>query len=164
MIATLKLISPQLSAREFAHAPRGFVVVFAAVVCAGLAACDGGNSEELSQWVAEQRQQQRVKLPAVAPPKKFTPQAFTAPELADPYSASRLTSALKRETKPAGDGSALVKPELARQAKLKQPLESTPLDGMAYVGQFVKDGRSVALIRVNGLLHQVMAGDRKSVV
>jgi type IV pilus assembly protein PilP len=124
-----------------------------------LAGCGGGSSEELNQWVLDQRKQQRMKLAPIAAPKKFSPQAFTAPELADPYSPLRLSSALKRESKPVGDGSALVKPELARQAKLKQPLESIPLDGMNYVGQFIKDGRSVALLRVNGLLHQVVVGD-----
>jgi type IV pilus assembly protein PilP len=135
----------------------GFVLVAAA--CLALQACTTGEHEELTQWVADQRKQQRVRLPPIAAPKKFVPQAYAADETADPYSPQRLTAALRREARPTSDSSLLVKPELARQAVLKQPLESVPLDAMAYVGQVIRDGTPSALLRVNGLIYRVKQGD-----
>ena len=51
---------------------------------------------------------------------------------------------------------ALVAPELARR---KEALESFPLDSMTLVGNMVRAGQSVALVKVNNLLYQVKQGD-----
>jgi type IV pilus assembly protein PilP len=130
-------------------------------MCLSLGGCLlGGNADDLTEWTAEQRKQQRSRLPQIAPPKKFVPQEFVVAESVDPFSAIRLSAALRKEIKPAGgDTSALVKPELARQAQLKQPLESVPLDSMAYVGQLIRQGQPAALLKVNGLIYQVRVGD-----
>lgn len=124
-----------------------------------LAGCGVSGTDELTAWADEQRKQQSVRLPPIAEPKKFVPQQFTASETADPYNSQRLSTALKRELRPAVDTSALIKPELARQASQKQPLEGPPLDAMNFVGSIVRDGRPVAILKVNGLLHQVRVGD-----
>jgi type IV pilus assembly protein PilP len=138
---------------------RPVTLVFAIAGLALLGACSGSDEQELTEWMAEQRRNTPPKVVDVPAPKKFVPQAFTASETADPYNSQRLTAALRREFKPLVDTSALVKPELARQAVLKQPLESVGLEAMQYVGQLIKDGRPVALLRVNGLIYQVRPGD-----
>ncbi len=135
------------------------ICLAAACLVTSLSGCGSSGTEELSVWVDEQRKQQRVKLPAIAAPKKFVPQPFTAGEAVDPYNPQRLSAALKRELRPAVDTSALIKPEIVRQSSQKQPLESPPLDAMNFVGSIVKDGRPVAILKVNGLLHQVRVGD-----
>ena len=40
----------------------------------------------------------------------------------------------------------------------KEPLEAFPLDAMSMVGSVVKDGKPIALVRVDNLLYQVRAG------
>ncbi len=138
----------------------GAVIVSAALaVCLMLSGCSDESNDELTQWMTDQRKQQKVRLPPIAAPKKFVPQAYKADEAEDPYSPQRLSQALRKEIKPTADTSVLVKPELERQAKLKQPLESVPLDAMSFVGQIIKDGAAVALLRVNGLLYRVKPGD-----
>lgn len=45
------------------------------------------------------------------------------------------------------------------EGRRRQPLEAYPLDSMQYVGMLQKDGRAVALIKVDNLLYQVRTGD-----
>jgi type IV pilus assembly protein PilP len=51
---------------------------------------------------------------------------------------------------------ALLEPELNRR---KQPLEAHPLDAMAMVGSLNRDGKLVALVKVDSLLYQVRPGN-----
>ncbi len=130
-----------------------------AVSLTTMSGCGPSATEELSTWIDEERKQQRVKLDPISPPKRFVPQKFEGGEVADPYGSQRLAAALRRESRPAGDGSALAKPEIARQLIKKQPLESPPLDAISYVGSLTREGRPIGLVRVNGLIYQVNIGD-----
>ena len=121
-----------------------------------LAACGSSGQEELQAWMNEQRAQTRPKVQPIPEPKKFTPQAYTQETATDPFSHQKLTQALKRESAQTTSNAALVAPELARR---KEPLESYPLDTMKMVGSMVKEGRPVALVRIDSLLYQVRPGN-----
>jgi len=121
-----------------------------------LAGCGASEQEELQQWMAEQRAQTKPRVTPIPEPKKFTPQSYTQQAVTDPFSNLKLTQALKRESSQSPANAALIAPELTRR---KEPLESFPLDTMAMVGSLVKQGKPVALIRVDNLLYQVKAGD-----
>ncbi|HXD39744.1 MAG TPA: pilus assembly protein PilP [Ramlibacter sp.] len=121
-----------------------------------LTACGSSGQEELQGWMNEQRAQTRPKIQPIPEPKKFTPQAYTQETATDPFSIQKLTQALKRESAQTTSNAALVAPELARR---KEPLESYPLDTMKMVGSMVKEGRPVALVRVDNLLYQVRPGN-----
>ncbi|HXE47577.1 MAG TPA: pilus assembly protein PilP [Ramlibacter sp.] len=121
-----------------------------------LAACGSSGQEELQTWMNEQRAQTRPKVQPIPEPKKFTPQAYTQEAATDPFSHQKLTQALKRESAQTTSNAALVAPELARR---KEPLESFPLDTMKMVGSMVKEGRPVALVRIDSLLYQVRPGN-----
>jgi type IV pilus assembly protein PilP len=41
----------------------------------------------------------------------------------------------------------------------KEPLESYPLDAMKMVGSLIKEGRPVALLRIDNLVYQVSPGN-----
>lgn len=125
----------------------------AAVVLAG---CSGSDGDELQQWMAAQRSQTRPKVEPIAEPKVFEPQPYNQVSAVDPFSKDKLTQALQRDGGQAVANSALVAPELARR---KQALEAFPLDAMVMVGSMVRDGKPVALVRVNNLLYQVRPGD-----
>ena len=121
-----------------------------------LTACSQSGQEELQQWMNEQRAQTKPQVTPIPEPKKFTPQAYTQEAATDPFSNQKLTQALKRESSQSTSNAALVAPELARR---KEPLESYPLDAMAMVGSLLKEGKPVALVRVDNLLYQVRPGN-----
>ncbi|MDB5874876.1 MAG: pilP [Ramlibacter sp.] len=121
-----------------------------------LGACGSSGQEELQTWMSEQRAQTKPQVQPIPEPKKFTPQAYTQEASTDPFSNQKLTQALKRESSQSTSNAALVAPELARR---KEPLESYPIDSMAMVGSLVKEGKPVALLRVDNLLYQVRPGN-----
>lgn len=121
-----------------------------------LAGCGSSGQEELQAWMNAQRAQTRPNVKPIPEPKKFTPQAYTEENATDPFSMQKLAQALKRESSQSTSNAALVAPELAR---LKEPLESFPLDSMKMVGSLLKQGRPVALVRVDKLLYQVRPGN-----
>lgn len=121
-----------------------------------LAACTQSGQEELQQWMDQQRAQTRPKVEPIAEPRKFTPQAYTQERAGDPFSNLKLTQALKRESSQTTSTGSLVAPELARR---KEPLEAYPLDAMTMVGSLIKQGKPVALVRVDNLLYQVRPGN-----
>ena len=121
-----------------------------------LGACGSSGQEELQTWMNEQRAQTKPQVTPIPEPKKFTPQAYTQEAATDPFSNMKLTQALKRESSQSTSNAALVAPELARR---KEPLESYPIDSMVMVGSLVKEGKPVALLRVDNLLYQVQPGN-----
>jgi len=120
-----------------------------------LAGCGGSDSEELQQWMTEQRSQARARVQPIPEPKKFTPQDYAQDAATDPFSNQKLTQALKRESAQSTSNAGLIAPELTRR---KEALEAYPLDSMAMVGSLIKTGQPVALLRVDNLLYQVRAG------
>lgn len=123
---------------------------------AALAGCGASGQEELQQWMAQQRQTTKPQVTPIPEPKKFTPQAYSQESVTDPFSNVKLTQALKRESAQSTSNAGLVAPELARR---KEPLEAYPLDTMKMVGSLIKEGRPVALLRVDNLLYQVRPGN-----
>ena len=121
-----------------------------------LTACSSSGQEELQQWMSQQRAQTKPRIQPIPEPKKFTPQSYTQEALTDPFSNQKLTQALKRESSQSTSNAALVAPELTRR---KEPLESFPLDAMKMVGSMAKEGKPVALVRVDNLLYQVRLGN-----
>ena len=121
-----------------------------------LSGCVGSNREELQTWMAEQRSQTRPKVAPIPEPKVFKPASYTLADSVEPFSKEKLTQALKLDSSQVVANGALVAPELARR---KEALESFPLDSMSLVGNMVRAGQTVALVKVNNLLYQVRQGD-----
>ena len=131
------------------------VLSLVALACmAGLSAC-GDQRDDLRQWMVQQRQQTRPTVKPLQKPTEYQPLDYTQAAAADPYADERLTSVLRRESRTADAGAALIAPELNRR---KQPLEAYPLDTMTMVGSLQQNNDDVALIRVDQLLYQVRPG------
>lgn len=120
-----------------------------------LAGCMGAEHEELQQWMAEQKAKTKPQVQPIPEPKKFSPQPYTQDTATEPFSNQKLAQALKRDST-TSTTSALIAPELTRR---KEPLEAYPLDAMSMVGSLVKQGKPVALVKVDNLLYQVKPGD-----
>lgn len=121
-----------------------------------LAGCGSGEQDELQQWMAERRSQVRMRVTPLTAPKQFVPQSYTQDAGVDPFSMQRLASVLRQGSGQGVVNTGLLAPELARR---KEPLESYPLDAMAMVGSLRRDGKPVALVRVDNLLYQVRLGE-----
>jgi type IV pilus assembly protein PilP len=129
----------------------------ALAACVALTACVSSENEEIQQWMQEQRAAIKPQVQPIPEPKRFTPQAYTQESTIEPFSQQKLVVALKRDSQQAGTASAaLLQPELNRR---KEPLEAYPLDAMVMVGSLLKEGRPVALLRVDNLLYQVKPGN-----
>ncbi len=126
------------------------------VATAVMAGCSGTDSDELQQWMTEQRSQARARVQPIPEPKKFTPQDYRQEASTDPFSNQKLAQALKRESPQSTSNAGLIAPELTRR---KEALEAYPLDSMAMVGSLIKTGQPVALLRVDNLLYQVRTGN-----
>lgn len=126
--------------------------VLAVAVSLGLSACEGEHNE-LQAWMDQERQQVRPNVQPLSPPQKFNPQAYAGMDGVEPFSAQKLAGALKQEAR---QPNSAVAAELNRR---KEPLEAFPLDSMSMVGSVQKKGLPFALLRVDGLLYQVKAGD-----
>jgi type IV pilus assembly protein PilP len=125
------------------------------VICASLlmlAGC-GAEQEELVQWMDQQKREVKPNVTPLSPPKKFVPQGYLALNGVEPFSAQKLTVALKQEAR---QPNSLLAAEINRR---KEPLEAYPLDSMSMVGSVTKAGRPYALLRVDNLLYQVKQGD-----
>jgi type IV pilus assembly protein PilP len=101
----------------------------------------------------QQKREVKPNVQPLSPPKKFVPQPYIALNGVEPFSAQKLTVALKQEAK---QPNSLLAAEIYRR---KEPLEAYPLDSMQMVGSVTKTGRPYALLKVDNLLYQVKPGD-----
>ena len=117
-----------------------------------LAGC-GTDTDELQGWMDQQRREVKPSITPLTAPKKFDPAPYSSLQAVEPFSAQKLSVALKQELK---QPNSLLAAELNRR---KEPLEFYTLDGMNMVGSVVKQGRPFALLKVDNLLYQVKVGD-----
>ncbi|MBP7483971.1 MAG: pilus assembly protein PilP [Aquabacterium sp.] len=132
------------------HQPRYKLLALLATLM--LSAC-GGQHDELQAWMDQQRQMVKPNIQPLKEPQKFLPQAYAGMELEEPFSANKLTGALKNE---AAQPNSAMAAELSRR---KEPLEAFPLDAMSMVGSVNRKGAPYALLKVDELLYQVKVGD-----
>jgi type IV pilus assembly protein PilP len=130
--------------------------VLSLLAMAGLVGCGTSSEDELRQWMNEQNALTRPNVKPISEPKQFKPELYALASVVDPFSSQKLTQALKRDSAQAVSNGALVAPELVRR---KEALEAFPLDAMALVGNMAKEGKPVALVKVDNLLHQVRLGN-----
>jgi type IV pilus assembly protein PilP len=126
------------------------------VISAALMGCGASSEDELRQWLTEQRNQTHPRVAPIPEPKQFKPESYAQAASVEPFSKEKLAQALKRDSAQTSSNVALISPELARR---KEALEGFPLDAVTMVGSLTKEGRPVALIKVDNLLYQVKPGN-----
>lgn len=124
----------------------------AAGLALALAGCSA-DTDELQQWMDQQRREVKPNVSPLQPPRKFDPAPYRMAQAVEPFSVQKLTVALKQEAR---QPNSLLAAELNRR---KEPLEAYPLDSMSMVGSVNKLGQPFALLRVDNLLYQVKVGD-----
>ena len=86
---------------------------------------------------------------AAAPGRFYEPVPYDAAGLIDPFRPAKMMA----DSKQSGGGG--LQPDLNR---LKEPLESYPLESISYVGSLTKKHQTYGIVSVDGALHQVRAG------
>jgi type IV pilus assembly protein PilP len=124
-------------------------LVLAALLLGGCSA----NQDELRAWMDGQRRDVKPNVTPLAAPKKFDPEPYSSAQAVDPFSAQKLSVAVKQEAR---QPNSLLAAEMNRR---KEPLEAYPLDSMSMVGSVARGGQPFALLRVDNLLYQVKLGD-----
>lgn len=127
-------------------------LVATSLLSALLVGCSG-SQDELQQWIEQQRREVKPNVPPLSAPKKFIPQAYLASNSVEPFSAQKLTVAIKQEAR---QSNSLLAAEINRR---KEPLEAYPIDSMTMVGSVARQSRPYALLKVDNLLYQVKVGD-----
>ena len=117
-----------------------------------VAACSA-ETEELQQWMDQQRREAKPNVTPLQAPTKFNPEPYSTAQAVEPFSAQKLSVALKQEAR---QPNSVLAAELNRR---KEPLEAYPLDSMGMVGSVARRGQPFALLRVDNLLYQVKVGD-----
>lgn len=117
-----------------------------------LAGC-GANTDELTQWMEQQKRVVKPNVEPIAAPKKFVPQPYASITSVEPFSSQKVNSGTRIDR---GQSNAMVAAQLRRR---KEPLEAYPLDGMKMVGTVTRQGSPHALIEVDKLLHYVRLGE-----
>ena len=126
--------------------------ILTAAITALLVGC-AADTDELQGWMDQQRREVKPNITPLIAPRKFDPAPYSSAQAVEPFSAQKLSVALKQEAR---QPNSLLAAELNRR---KEPLEFFTLDGMAMVGSVTKQGRPFALLRVDNLLYQVKIGD-----
>ena len=126
------------------------------VVLGMLGGCGNSRMNEVRAWMAAEKNKARPTIKPLPEPKPYTAVEYVAAGGVEPFNVARLVQAINAAN--ANSPTSALYRSVA-EGRRKQPLESYPLDSMQYVGMLQKDGRSVALIKVDNLLYQVRIGD-----
>lgn len=119
------------------------------ILCACLAACGGGEHDDLRQWMKDATKDMKGKVPPLPEIKPFPVIGYEAGDIVDPFKPAKI----EPEKKPGGGG---LQPDLNRR---KEPLEAYPLESLKMVGTLMKDKMVHALIQADKNIYQVKIGN-----
>lgn len=121
-----------------------------------ISGCGDLSTQEVKDWIVEERKRTLPKVTPLSPPKAYFPQRYAQEQAVEPFSAEKMAIAFKKENKLSEASDKLIAPELKRR---KEPLEAMPLDAMVMVGSLNRGGVPIALLRIDKLLYQVQQGN-----
>jgi len=118
-----------------------------------LAACDGGEQQELKSELTALTKDLRGKVQPLPVVKPYEPVPYTAYDLPDPFGPAKIQLAAKGSGTGAGGG---LKPDLNRP---KEPLEAFPLESLRMVGTLERGKQTFGLVRADAGLYRVRVGN-----
>ena len=124
------------------------------IVAAGalLGSCGGDEHKGLRQELAEATKDFRGQVPPLPQVKAYEPVPYTAEGMTDPFRPERLEVA-RTETKEK------LNSKIAEQEKrIKEPLESFPLESIQMLGTITQEKETFALVKAGPNLYRVRKG------
>lgn len=125
--------------------------------CTLLAACSGGDHEDLKDWITENSKNLRgavKKLPEVLP---YQAVAYDVEALLDPFKASKIEPE-SRNKHGAGKGGDY-QPDFDARELRNSLLEKYPLESLKMIGALNVNNRTMAVIAVEDKVKQVKVGE-----
>lgn len=123
-----------------------------------LAACGVSTTDELGNWMAQERSKKSPPRNSVLAPQEFQADVYVFEGQLDPFSTQRFA----RDVAAPAPKSAL-SPQAGRFALEwsgeRQPLEKYPLESLEFLGTLSQEGVRVALVMADKRLHQLRTGD-----
>lgn len=114
-----------------------------------LAACGGGDHEDLREWMNTAAQGVRPNIPPLPVVESYEAVPYDVGSMVDPFTMAKMGP----EEKKSGGG---FRPDLERP---KEPLELYPLETLKYVGVMTRKKVSYAIVQIDGALHQIKIGN-----
>lgn len=116
-----------------------------------LAACGGGEYQDLKEELKKLTADMRGKVPPLPVVKPYEPVPYKAFDLPDPFGSTKI----ELVTKAASTGGGL-KPDLNRP---KEPLEAFPVESVKVVGVLQRGKEMHALVRADASVYRVKVGN-----
>ena len=111
------------------------------------------DSPALHDWMQEQRKASVPSVKKIPAPQAFKHLPYEQGDRKDPFTRQYFVALATIEAEKANPDLSL-----AQKSRQRQALESIPLEAMSFVGLLEKPGRTVGLVRANGMVYQVAAG------
>ncbi len=128
--------------------------LLAAAVSLVLAGCGREEHGDLKQELAELTKDFRGQVPPLPQVKPYEPVPYTSEGQVDPFRPERL------EVAQAARGTSATAAKLLEQEKrVKEPLESFPLESITMLGTITQDKETFALVKAGPNLYRVKKGN-----
>jgi type IV pilus assembly protein PilP len=102
-----------------------------------LTSCGGEQYSDLRQWVKEQENLPRGRIPPLPDVRPYEPFTYNAYDLVDPFKPRKIEP-------PKNSGNSGIQPDLARR---KEPLEAYPIENLRMVGTLQQNNTTYALVK-----------------
>lgn len=130
--------------------------LYLTTACLLLAACSGGEHEDIKQWMKENTKDLRGNvqpLPKVVP---YQPVPYLSEKLMEPFASAKLEPENRQ-----GEGSAKGKnrPDFEARNERNNLLEKFPLESISMIGYLNVNHQPMAVVTVDKHVRQVKKGD-----
>jgi len=122
-----------------------------------LAACSGGEQEELRQWMADNSANLRGNVPPLPQVKPYEPVPYDVEDILDPFKAAKIEPDAKYK-QAAGKGVGF-QPDFEARELRNSLLEKYPIESLKMIGYLNVNNQPVAVIQVDDKVKQIKVGD-----
>jgi type IV pilus assembly protein PilP len=126
-------------------------------ICSVLAACSGGEHEDLKQWMADNTKDMRGNVPKLPDVKPYEPVPYDMEGTLDPFKPNKIEPE-SRYKQLAGKGGAF-QPDFEAREIRNSLLEKYPVESLKMIGYMNVNKRPMAVIQVEDKVKQVKVGD-----
>jgi len=126
-------------------------------ICSALAACSGGEHEDLKQWMADNTKDMRGNVPKLPDVKPYEPVPYDMEGTLDPFKPNKIEPE-SRYKQLAGKGGAF-QPDFEAREIRNSLLEKYPVESLKMIGYMNVNKRPMAVIQVEDKVKQVKVGD-----
>ena len=125
--------------------------------CMTLAACSGGENEDLRQWMDETSKGLKGGIPPLPEVKSYEPVPYDMEGAVDPFKPNKIEPE-SRYKQLAGKGGAF-QPDFEAREIRNSLLEKYPVESLKMIGYMNVNKRPMAVIQVEDKVKQVKVGD-----